>query len=58
MKFVIGQERITSTYDAKTETANYNITLKNISHTTARLPKREKENIKWLFSGDFRENER
>ena len=58
MKFVIEQERIASTYDTKPDITNFNITVKNISHTTLRLPKREIENIKWLFTGDLRENER
>ena len=58
MKFAIEQERIASTYDAKPIITNFNITVKNISHTTLRIPKREIEKIKWLFSGDLRENER
>lgn len=58
MKFVIEQERIANTYDTKPDITNFNITVKNISHTTLRIPKQEIENIKWLFSGDFRENER
>ena len=58
MKFVIEQERIAKTYDTKADITNFKITVKNISHTTLRLPKREIENIKWLFLGDLRENER
>ncbi|MBR3249530.1 MAG: hypothetical protein IKF83_02390 [Clostridia bacterium] len=53
MQFVLEQTRTANTYDKKPDTANYDVNIRNISYTTLRLPKREIENIKWLFSGDI-----
>lgn len=58
MQFVLEQEKTAKTYDNRTDITNFDITVKNISHTTLRLPKREIDKIKLLFAGDLRENER
>ena len=58
MQLVLEQTRATNTYNTRPDIANSDINIKNIAYTTLRLPKREIENIKWLFVGDLRENER
>ena len=58
MQFVLEQVKTAKTYDNRTDITNFDITVKNISHTTLRLPKREIDKIKWLFAGDLREKER